>query len=248
MFSRQGMIARCFKGGTLAWSSHSLVLPKTASKVGGNFSHTSCLTSLPGTGFAVVRETEKIEEETITLHRIEDYYPVSLGEVFRSRYQVVSKQGYGVGSTVWLCRDLIANRHLTLKVCVRRARQQSHELEISEHLRKFDKTHKRDHPGKKLVQTVLDSFEIDGPNGRHVCLLYQPLGMKLSEVIARMPNGLIPVDVLQRTTQLIFIALDYIHRRGIVHTGEFISRPKEKEQASKQRTMHVANASRLISV
>jgi hypothetical protein len=31
---------------------------------------------------------------------------VHLGEVFQSRYQVVAKLGFGVYSTVWLCRDL----------------------------------------------------------------------------------------------------------------------------------------------
>src|SRR5688500_18760977 len=57
-------------------------------------------------GFEVIPSTKKIEEETLPNYKAERYYPVRLGEVFASRYQVVAKLGYGTGSTVWLCRDL----------------------------------------------------------------------------------------------------------------------------------------------
>lgn len=166
-------------------------------------------------GFSETKSTEKVEEETIAINQPEDYYPVYIGEVIKSRYQIVAKQGYGVGSTVWLCRDLIDDRHLTLKVCVRRTRQLSHELMVSEHLKKRHDSH----PGQKLVQVVLDSFEIDGPHGQHVCLLYEPLGMKLTELITHMPNGMVPVDELQKITQFVLIALDHIHRQDVIHTG-----------------------------
>jgi hypothetical protein len=49
---------------------------------------------------------EDIEEETIPDYKADRFYPVRLGEVFESRYQVVAKLGYGTASTVWLCRDL----------------------------------------------------------------------------------------------------------------------------------------------
>ncbi|CRG91820.1 hypothetical protein PISL3812_08874 [Talaromyces islandicus] len=175
----------------------------------------SALANTPKGNGSNNRSTEKIEEETIAINRPEDYYPVYIGEVIKSRYQIVAKQGYGVGSTVWLCRDLIDNRHLTLKVCVRRTKQLSHELMVSEHLKKRHDGH---HPGQKLVQVVLDSFEIDGPHGQHVCLLYEPLGMKLTELITHMPNGMIPADELQKITQIVLIALDHIHRQDVIHT------------------------------
>jgi len=34
------------------------------------------------------------------------YYPVHLGEVYRERYRVINKLGFGSYSTVWLARDL----------------------------------------------------------------------------------------------------------------------------------------------
>jgi hypothetical protein len=57
-------------------------------------------------GFVELNHTERIEEETLQCYDAEKYYPVRLGDVFRSRYQTIAKLGYGVSSTVWLCRDL----------------------------------------------------------------------------------------------------------------------------------------------
>lgn len=62
--------------------------------------------NFPSSGFVTLPATEKLEEETMPSYKPEDYYPVDIGEVFDSRYQVVTKLGFGVNSTVWLCRDL----------------------------------------------------------------------------------------------------------------------------------------------
>jgi len=34
------------------------------------------------------------------------YHPVHLGDVYRERYRVINKLGFGTYSTVWLARDL----------------------------------------------------------------------------------------------------------------------------------------------
>lgn len=62
--------------------------------------------NFPKSGFTELNPIEKIEEEDLPFYNPEDYYPVRIGEIFGSRYQVVSKLGYGGSSTVWLCRDL----------------------------------------------------------------------------------------------------------------------------------------------
>jgi len=45
------------------------------------------------------------EEETFASYNPKHFYPVRLGEVFKSRYGTVAKLGFGTSSTVWLCRD-----------------------------------------------------------------------------------------------------------------------------------------------
>lgn len=47
-----------------------------------------------------------MEEEQLPFYEPEQYFPVQIGEVFESRYQVIGKLGFGAYSTVWLCRDL----------------------------------------------------------------------------------------------------------------------------------------------
>lgn len=63
--------------------------------------------AFPSEGFEIINSKEKIEEERVPNYKANKFYPVKLGEVFESRYQVVAKLGYGTASTIWLCRDLV---------------------------------------------------------------------------------------------------------------------------------------------
>lgn len=56
--------------------------------------------------FPRVSATQKIEEETIPGYVATRYYPTRIGEIFKERYQVVGKLGFGASSTVWLARDI----------------------------------------------------------------------------------------------------------------------------------------------
>lgn len=47
-----------------------------------------------------------VEEETLPYYKLEHYYPVNIGDVYETRYQIVGKLGYGTYSTSWLCHDL----------------------------------------------------------------------------------------------------------------------------------------------
>jgi serine/threonine-protein kinase SRPK3 len=56
--------------------------------------------------FPVLEPSVKIEEEKMPAYDRGLYYPVRLGDVYRARYQVLQKLGFGANSTVWFCRDL----------------------------------------------------------------------------------------------------------------------------------------------
>ena len=60
----------------------------------------------PSSGFKVINTIDKLEEENWEWYKPGLFYPVCIGEVFQTRYQVVGKLGYGSHSTAWLCRDL----------------------------------------------------------------------------------------------------------------------------------------------
>jgi len=60
----------------------------------------------PTSGYEVVSDALSFEEEQLAEFHRGVYYPVKIGDVFVSKYQVVGKLGFGVTSTVWLARDL----------------------------------------------------------------------------------------------------------------------------------------------
>lgn len=61
----------------------------------------------PSSGFVALDPKLKVEEEELPSYVPGDFYPVTIGEIFVERYQVVAKLGFGISSTVWLCRDLV---------------------------------------------------------------------------------------------------------------------------------------------
>jgi serine/threonine-protein kinase SRPK3 len=60
----------------------------------------------PTAGYEVVNQNVLLEEERFGDFKKGIYYPVNIGDIFASKYQVVGKLGFGVTSTVWLARDL----------------------------------------------------------------------------------------------------------------------------------------------
>ena len=71
------------------------------------------------------------------------------------------------------------------------------------------------------MRLVLDSFEVDGPHGKHTCLVYRALGMNLTEFQNLCPDGILPKELIQRTLQLILISLAFMHDNNVVHTGSY---------------------------
>lgn len=60
----------------------------------------------PTTGFEIIHEPEVLEEEQFAEFKAGQYYPVNIGDVYASKYQILGKLGFGTTSTVWLSRNL----------------------------------------------------------------------------------------------------------------------------------------------
>jgi serine/threonine protein kinase len=192
--------------------------------------------TFPVNGFEELSVKEEIEEETVPDYKAERFYPVQLGEIFKSRYQVVAKLGFGTASTIWLCRDLeyvienvlqslmlyyyVITREnilLTLKICIagQEATKVDSEVAISQYLKSID----AEHPGKQLLRLVLEDFHIADPHGMHQCLLFNPLGISFSKFRNLFPEKGLNIELLQQTLQLVLLGLDFLHQAGVVHTG-----------------------------
>jgi serine/threonine-protein kinase SRPK3 len=60
----------------------------------------------PKHGVISIPAIEKVEDENLPGYAATRYYPVRIGQIFRDRYQVVGKLGFGTTSIVWLARGL----------------------------------------------------------------------------------------------------------------------------------------------
>ncbi|TGO65632.1 hypothetical protein BOTNAR_0076g00260 [Botryotinia narcissicola] len=147
------------------------------------------------------------------------YHPVQVGENFKDgKYTVVRKLGWGHFSTVWLSKDNVTQKHVALKV----VRSAAHYTETAiDEIKLLNKIvgAKPDHPGRKHVVSLLDSFEHKGPNGTHVCMVFEVLGENLLGLIKRWNHRGIPMPLVKQITKQVLLGLDYLHREcGIIHT------------------------------
>ncbi|TQS35655.1 hypothetical protein Golomagni_03916 [Golovinomyces magnicellulatus] len=147
------------------------------------------------------------------------YHPVTIGEQFKDgRYTVVRKLGWGHFSTVWLSRDNTTGKHVALKV----VRSATHYTETAmDEIKLLTRIvgAKLNHPGRKHVVSLLDSFEHKGPNGTHVCMVFEVLGENLLGLIKRWNHRGIPLPLVKQITKQVLLGLDYLHREcGIIHT------------------------------
>jgi serine/threonine-protein kinase SRPK3 len=76
-------------------------------------------------------------------------------------------------------------------------------------------------PGRNHVIQLLDHFRHEGPEGRHVCLVFPVLGHHLGLQAAKFEQQRIPVAVMRKVARQLLQGLDFLHREcGIIHTGE----------------------------
>ncbi|KAK9582371.1 hypothetical protein V6Z93_008707 [Aspergillus fumigatus] len=180
------------------------------------------LRSFPSSGFELIDHSEKIEEETLPTYHAEKYYPVHIGEVLNNQYQVLAKLGYGVTSTVWLCRDLSSeSKYVVLKVNVSGV-ERNHEISVYDRINLVE----TNHLGKSFIRKLLGHFHIEGPHGRHICLVHQPFGPSLDQFLSFFPERVLSLEDLKPCLRQILGILDFLHTDAhIIHTSE-ISVPK----------------------
>ncbi|KAG8624535.1 hypothetical protein KVT40_007602 [Elsinoe batatas] len=111
------------------------------------------------------------------------FHPVNLGDVFQGRYRVIRKLGDGSFSTVWLAKDTQTSKYVALKVMIAKSSSSNLELEILEHLANAAKEDER----SRHVMVLLNTFIHEGPNGRHRCLVFQPMGPTASSMRDTLP-------------------------------------------------------------
>ncbi|KAI0538777.1 serine/threonine protein kinase [Xylaria digitata] len=172
------------------------------------------------------QKAHKIIDEGDDNYRPGGFHPVYIGDVYNNRYKILNKIGYGVYSTVWVVKDLQSQtggrrEFLALKVLRADCYGIDHDIferEILKHLRDADQGGDRKVYGYNHITHLVDDFEHDGPNGTHVCLVFELYGETLRSFGAPFDGCMIPTCLMRSIMFQLLCALDFAHEHGVIHT------------------------------
>ena len=151
------------------------------------------------------------------------YHPVILGDVLQDRYRIIRKLGYGSFSTAWLAVDLSLNCFAALKVTVASSGKEGTVDRSPAVYKSLPQT------ASRHVVGFRDSFAVLGPNGRHTCLVMDPMGPHISFLLTRCPEfedrtlepwdrrPRFPKPLARRVLRDTLLGLRVLHQHGIVH-------------------------------
>ena len=78
------------------------------------------------------------------------------------------------------------------------------------------------HPCQAYVRGLLETFELSGPTGKHLCLVQPPMHMTIAELQCQNPLKRLNKELLNWTLFNLLTALSFLHDEAhVVHTGEF---------------------------
>ncbi|KAI0102125.1 kinase-like domain-containing protein [Nemania sp. FL0031] len=159
--------------------------------------------------------TSDIDAEPLHRYRPGGYHPIHLGDKLKSgRYKILHKVGWGGYSTTWAARDEELQRYVAVKISVAEVNT-NHEADIL-HLISSSPSHR--HRGKEHIVQLLDSFSIEGPNGKHQCLVLELLGPSIPEVIdSYLRDERLPGQVARSIAHQILLGVDFLAQLGIGH-------------------------------
>ncbi|XP_072986725.1 uncharacterized protein [Typha latifolia] len=157
------------------------------------------------------------EDEGTEDYRRGGYHAVRVGDSFKQgAYIVQSKLGWGHFSTVWLAWDTIHSRYVALKV--QKSAQQYTEAAMDE-IKILKQIADGDPIDTRCVVKLLDHFKHSGPNGQHVCMVFEFLGDNLLTLIKYTDYRGIPLPMVKEICRHVLLGLDYLHRElSIIHT------------------------------
>lgn len=159
----------------------------------------------------------EVDLEDFESYTIGGYHPIVIGDTFKKgRYKVAHKLGFGGYSTIWLARDNILDRYVSLKVLVASESSQNAEAKILRQLQSVDTLH----PGQRFIPHLLGTFSIEGPNGRHTCLVQEAAGCSVAASKEDSSNFMFPTETARSIAAQLIMGVAYLHSRGICHGGE----------------------------
>eukprot|EP00466_Bigelowiella_natans_P015374 jgi/Bigna1/138922/aug1.47_g13630 len=146
------------------------------------------------------------EHEDLVDYKPGGYHPVQIGDIYNNRYMVHRKLGAGHFSTVWLCTDVMLPFDSPRKV-------------VALKIQKSDSKYTEAAEDEDFVVDLLDSFAVLGPNGRHVCLVFEVMAKSLLNLIKKTNFKGVPIETARHIAKQMLLGVDFLHSRcSIIHT------------------------------
>lgn len=116
------------------------------------------------------------------------------------------------------------NQHVALKILTADAcdgENDTFELDILRHMQAKSQG-AGSVVGSDKVLGLLDEFSHTGPNGRHTCLVFKPMGPDMSHFRSLFHFPRIPIPVAKKVSRDLLMSLAFLHDHcNIIHTGMF---------------------------
>lgn len=163
--------------------------------------------------------------EALEGYRPGGYHPIMIDDILHDRYHVVDKLRFGGYSTLWLARDSQLNQYVAVKVGT--AKSTPRETKILRDLSdsalespskpSYPATRSSLEPDCRLIPSVMDEFELSGPNGIHACYITMAAQSNLWETSY---SRLFSREVARAISAALVLTVAYVHSRGYIHGGE----------------------------
>lgn len=110
------------------------------------------------------------------------------------------------------------SKYVVLKIYVK-GQERNHELNIYDRMSSV----KTLHPGTRFIRKLLGHFFIEGPNGRHIRLIHDPLGISANELLKGLPGQVMTLESMKPCIRQLLIVLDFLHSEShVIHTGNVL--------------------------
>lgn len=172
------------------------------------------------------------DAESLKEYTKDGYHPVHVGETFKNKYRILKKLGWGAFSTVWFAHDMQQNKFVAIKVQKSGESYYSaaeDEIEILEVIAEKWSTDEWKKSIKQYSEVsninschcmhMMDHFEFEGPNGKHIGMVFEVMGANLLKIMKLYDWNGIPVPIVRTLAKQLLIGLDYLHRLcNVIHT------------------------------
>lgn len=107
-----------------------------------------------------------------------------------------------------------ANSYVAIKISISERRNDQHNQEYRV-MKTLTSIRRNSH-----LMGMLDEFDVEGPNGKHKCLVLELLGPCVPDVIeSRYPDGRLPGHLAKTIAEQSLRGLKTLHEQGIAHGG-----------------------------